>query len=172
MRLSLRDCARHTDDLVQRLAYRAGVSTAITSPISDGLLGGLGTHFSLGAKHKLEREAVLSDVTAVHVAVLHQGGGPSVSTQIAALRHLLLGPYTGERGASFEAVVKVFIHDLPPKNPNLTWTCTGRVAFSHQSKKCRRHRDSFEAQARSRSDFWYTNQDDPCRRRRSTPRCC
>ncbi|KAH0826552.1 hypothetical protein J3R83DRAFT_4906 [Lanmaoa asiatica] len=88
------------------LAYRAGVSTAITSPISGGLLGGLGTYFSLAAKHKLENEAVLNDVTAVHVSVLHRGGGQSVSTQIAVLRHLLLGPYTGERGASFEAVVK------------------------------------------------------------------
>ncbi|KAG8216808.1 hypothetical protein J3R82DRAFT_7058 [Butyriboletus roseoflavus] len=88
------------------LAYRSGVSTAITSPISGGLLGGLGTHFSLGAKHQLEPEAVLDDVTAVHVAVLHRGGGPSVSTQIVVLRRLLLGPYTGERGASFEAVVK------------------------------------------------------------------
>lgn len=92
---------------VSRLAYRSGVSTAVTSPRSDGLLGGLGTHFSLAAKHKLEDGAVFDDVTAVHVAVLHRGGGPSVSTQIAALRRLLLGPYTGERGASFEAVVKV-----------------------------------------------------------------
>ncbi|KIJ15978.1 hypothetical protein PAXINDRAFT_99322 [Paxillus involutus ATCC 200175] len=88
------------------LAYRSGVSTAVTSPISDGLLGGLSTHFSLGAKHRLEREAVLEDVTAVHVAVLHRTGGASVSTQIAVLRRLLLGPYTGERGARFEAVVK------------------------------------------------------------------
>ncbi|KAF8438173.1 hypothetical protein L210DRAFT_3482342 [Boletus edulis BED1] len=87
-------------------AYRSGVSTAITSPISNGLLGGVGTYFSLGAKHKLEDGAVLNDVTAVHVTVAHQDGGPSVSTQIAALRRLLLGPYTGERGASFEAIVK------------------------------------------------------------------
>ncbi|KAN0084286.1 hypothetical protein V8E55_007790 [Tylopilus felleus] len=88
------------------LAYRSGVSTAVTSPISDGLLGGLGTYFSLAAKHKLEGEAVLDDVTAVHVAVLHRSKGPSVSTQIAVLRRLLLGPYTGDRGKSFEAVAK------------------------------------------------------------------
>lgn len=102
--------AKHTDDFVSRLAYRSGVSTAVVSPISGGLLGGLGTYFSLGAKHKLEHEAVLDDVTAVHVAVLHRGEGPSVSTQISALRRLLLGPYTGERGASFEAVAKVHVH--------------------------------------------------------------
>ncbi|KAF8549605.1 composite domain of metallo-dependent hydrolase [Imleria badia] len=88
------------------LAYRSGVSTAVTSPISTGLLGGLSTYISLGAKHGLEDGAVLNEVTAVHVAVLHGEGGPSVSTQIAALRRLLLGPYTGERGASFEAVTK------------------------------------------------------------------
>ena len=104
---------------VSRLAYRSGVSTAVTSPISGGLLGGLGTHFSLGARHKLEDGAVLNDVTAVHVAVLHQDGGPSVSTQIAALRRLLLGPYTGERGASFEAIVKVCLRSSL-KSPNLT----------------------------------------------------
>lgn len=104
--------AKHTDDFVSRLAYQSGVSTAITSPVSVGLLGGLGTYFSLGAKHKLEHEAVLTDVTAVHVAILHRGEGPSVSTQIAALRRLLLGPYAGERGASFEAVVKVHVHDF------------------------------------------------------------
>jgi hypothetical protein len=70
----------------------------------------LGTYFSLGAKHKLEKEAVLHDVTAVHVAVLHRGSGPSVSTQIAALRRLLLGPYVGERGTFFEAVAQVRVY--------------------------------------------------------------
>ncbi|KIJ61513.1 hypothetical protein HYDPIDRAFT_31124 [Hydnomerulius pinastri MD-312] len=85
------------------LAYRAGVSTSVTAPISEGLLAGLATHFSLGAKHQLEREAVLQDVTAVHVAIQHSGGA-SVSTQIAALRRLLLGPHVGERGTWFEAV--------------------------------------------------------------------
>ncbi|KAF9233435.1 hypothetical protein BU15DRAFT_53885 [Melanogaster broomeanus] len=88
------------------LAYRSGVSTAITSPISFGLLGGLSTHFFLGAKHQLEEGAVLKDVTAVHVSILHRSRGPSVSTQIAALRRLLLGPYIGERGAWFKAVTK------------------------------------------------------------------
>ena len=119
MRLSLQDVLSILMDFVSRLAYRSGVSTAVTSPISHGLLGGLGTHFSLGARHKLEDGAVLSDVTAVHVAVLHQDGGPSVSTQIAALRRLLLGPYTGERGASFEAVVKVHLRFFL-KVPSLT----------------------------------------------------
>lgn len=113
MRLSLQEVLNILMHSVSRLAYRSGVSTAVTSPISGGLLGGLGTHFSLGARHKLEDGAVLNDVTAVHVAVLHQDGGPSVSTQIAALRRLLLGPYTGERGASFEAVVKVRSRYLP-----------------------------------------------------------
>ncbi|KAH7885714.1 hypothetical protein F5I97DRAFT_1874828 [Phlebopus sp. FC_14] len=88
------------------LAYRSGVSTAITAPISDGLLAGLSTHLSLGAKHRLERDAVLEDVTAVHVTVSHRGGGASVSTQIAALRRLLLGPYEGERGIWFKTVAE------------------------------------------------------------------
>ncbi|KAH7908470.1 hypothetical protein BJ138DRAFT_352435 [Hygrophoropsis aurantiaca] len=88
------------------LAYRAGVTTSITSPISDGLLGGLSTHISLSSKHKLEHDAVLQEVTAVHVAVGHSVNGASISTQIAALRNLLLGPRQGERGQWFKAVYK------------------------------------------------------------------
>ncbi|KAH9935457.1 composite domain of metallo-dependent hydrolase [Fomitopsis serialis] len=50
------------------LAYRAGVTTAIAAPQSYGFLSGL--------------------TTALHIGI-HYGAGPSVSTQIAALRALL-----------------------------------------------------------------------------------
>ncbi|KAH7929866.1 composite domain of metallo-dependent hydrolase [Leucogyrophana mollusca] len=86
------------------LAYRAGVTTSITPPIFEGLLGGLSTYLSLSSRHKLESGAIIQEVTAVHVAVGHGRGSPSISTQIAALRRLLVGPHEGERGKWFKAV--------------------------------------------------------------------
>lgn len=52
---------------------------------------GLSTAFSTGAAHKLEDGAVIQDVAALHVQIGHSKRGPSVSTQIAALRNMLLG---------------------------------------------------------------------------------
>ncbi|KAA1473973.1 carbohydrate esterase family 9 protein [Dentipellis sp. KUC8613] len=70
------------------LAYRAGVTKAITAPQHRRFFAGLATSFSTGARHKLEDGAVIQEVTALHVAISHFGS-PSVSTQIAALRKLL-----------------------------------------------------------------------------------
>ncbi|KAI0266867.1 carbohydrate esterase family 9 protein [Gloeopeniophorella convolvens] len=75
------------------LAYRAGVTRAITVPSHAGFLGGLGVEFSLGARHKLEHGAVLQDVTGLHLAIVGGGRQPSVSTQIALLRRILLAAY-------------------------------------------------------------------------------
>ena len=58
--------------------------------MSAGFLKGLGVSFSLGAPHKLAPGALVQSVTAIHVEIAHVGA-PSVSTQIAALRKLLLG---------------------------------------------------------------------------------
>ncbi|PIL26899.1 hypothetical protein GSI_10037 [Ganoderma sinense ZZ0214-1] len=76
-------------------AYRAGVTTGIVSPQNNGgFLSGLGTAFSLAAPHKLAASAVVQRAGAVHVAIHRRGGAPgqsvSVSTQVAALRRLLL----------------------------------------------------------------------------------
>jgi hypothetical protein len=72
------------------LAYRAGVTKAIVAPIHTGFYSGLGTSFSTGAAHKLVDGAVIQDITALHVSVGHFGRKPSISTQIAVLRGLLL----------------------------------------------------------------------------------
>jgi len=72
------------------LAYRAGVTKAIVAPVHHGFFGGLGTSFSTGAAHKLADGAVIQQVTALHVSVGHFSSRPSISTQIAALRALLL----------------------------------------------------------------------------------
>jgi len=88
------------------LAYRSGVTVGITAPSHSKFYGGLGTAFSLGAAHKLEKGAVVQEITAVHVSIRHFSK-PSVSTQVAALRRLLLGPSEGEAGIWFDKVKSV-----------------------------------------------------------------
>ncbi|TFK48234.1 composite domain of metallo-dependent hydrolase [Heliocybe sulcata] len=68
------------------LAYRSGVTTAITAPVP---YGGVSTAFSLGARHMLEKGAVVQERAALHVWIGH-AGVPSVSTQVEALRKRIL----------------------------------------------------------------------------------
>jgi len=77
------------DVLCFSLAYRAGVTKAVVAPVHYGFFGGLGTSFSTGAMHKLADGAVIQQVTALHFSIGHFSR-PSISTQIAALRRLLL----------------------------------------------------------------------------------
>ncbi|KAF8558348.1 composite domain of metallo-dependent hydrolase [Imleria badia] len=86
------------------LAYHAGVTSAITPPSSRGFVAGMSTAFSTGAAHALEEGAVIQDIAALHVNIGHQGSrSPSVSSQIAALRHLLLDAASG---TPFDRVAK------------------------------------------------------------------
>ncbi|KAJ3829135.1 hypothetical protein F5880DRAFT_1607895 [Lentinula raphanica] len=84
-------------------AYRAGVTTGITAPNHYGFSFGLATAFSTGASHKLEAGAVIQEVTALHTAIGFDDT-PSVSTQIATLRKLLLSPPEGPAGVWFKRV--------------------------------------------------------------------
>ncbi|KIY71223.1 carbohydrate esterase family 9 protein [Cylindrobasidium torrendii FP15055 ss-10] len=86
------------------IAYRYGVTHAITAPVSYGFFSGLGTAFATGVSNKLQKGAILKEVTAVHVSV-SPGDSTSVSTQIAALRKLLLSPPDGDTGSWFAKVV-------------------------------------------------------------------
>jgi hypothetical protein len=101
----------HERTFASRLAYRAGVSRAITAPSHFGFFGGLGVEFSLGARHKLEKGAVHQDVTALHLSIVHDAVQPSVSTQITELRQLLLAAHYhevhGEISSRFADVVLV-----------------------------------------------------------------
>ncbi|KAH9898533.1 carbohydrate esterase family 9 protein [Cubamyces lactineus] len=76
-------------------AYRYGVTTGIVAPQGYGFLSGLNTAFSTAGRHKLEEGALIQEVGGLHVSI-HPRGKPSVSTQIAALRRILLGPTTGD----------------------------------------------------------------------------
>ncbi|KAG6372339.1 carbohydrate esterase family 9 protein [Boletus reticuloceps] len=85
------------------LAYHGGVTSAITPPTSNGLVAGLSTAFSTGAAHALEEGAVIQEIAALHVNIHRGSGSPSVSSQIAALRHLLL---EAASGTPFDRVAK------------------------------------------------------------------
>ncbi|KAH9913691.1 uncharacterized protein BXZ73DRAFT_106870 [Epithele typhae] len=87
------------------LAYRAGVTTAISAPESYGFMLGLNAAFSTGAAHRLARGAVVQETGAVHVAI-HMGAKASVSTQIATLRALFLGNGTSGDVADWFARIR------------------------------------------------------------------
>ena len=95
-----------------RLAYRGGVTTGIVAPLTRGFVSGINAAFSTGARHKLGRGALVSGAGAVHVTV-HPGGSASVSTQLAALRHLLLSDAGGDMGVWLERVRAVRIETSP-----------------------------------------------------------
>ncbi|KAL1686090.1 hypothetical protein GGG16DRAFT_118255 [Schizophyllum commune] len=84
------------------LAYRSGVTDAITAPESSSLIAGFSAAFSTGAEGKLEKGAIVKDAVALHVRI-SMSGSTSVSTQIAALRKLLLPP--AGKGNDFAASV-------------------------------------------------------------------
>ncbi|KAI0638507.1 composite domain of metallo-dependent hydrolase [Trametes polyzona] len=83
-------------------AHRAGVTYATTSfarspvVLRGKFMGGLSATFRTGAPHALDRTAIIKPITALHISIGRQPPGPytpqgaGVSTQIAALRHLLL----------------------------------------------------------------------------------
>lgn len=82
------------------------MTTGIVAPQSLGFLAGLNTAFSTVARHKLERGALVQEVGGLHVSI-HPRGVPSVSTQIAALRRLLLGEMKGELKQSVNKIKQV-----------------------------------------------------------------
>ncbi|KZV83698.1 hypothetical protein EXIGLDRAFT_728044 [Exidia glandulosa HHB12029] len=86
------------------LAYRSGVTRAITAPESQSVISGLSAAVSLGAAHRLESGAIPQRVVSLNVK-LGRGGGASVSTQIGILRNLLHGGGEGETGEYFKKAV-------------------------------------------------------------------
>ena len=99
---------------VNRISYRQGVTTGVIAPQSHGLIEGFGggfieglsVAFALGARHKLEEGAIVQGSVAVHIGI-HPVGTPSISTQIGALRQLLLHQTEGDLGVWFEKVRRV-----------------------------------------------------------------
>ncbi|KAJ7735556.1 hypothetical protein DFH07DRAFT_1065042 [Mycena maculata] len=97
-------------------AYRAGVTGAVVAPMGHGFLQGIGTAFSTGAVNALSKGAILQRETALHISV-HSDMRASVSTQIAALRHLLFsqnapGPWVRVKKGEIPLVVAVHNADI------------------------------------------------------------
>ncbi|KAJ4473612.1 carbohydrate esterase family 9 protein [Lentinula aciculospora] len=91
------------------MAYRSGVTTAITAPEHNQFFFGLGTCFSTGASHKLEPNALPQEITALHTAITYNAAS-SVSTQISVLRRLLLeanGAFSKVASGQMTLVVEV-----------------------------------------------------------------
>ncbi|KAL8278048.1 hypothetical protein RQP46_009508 [Phenoliferia psychrophenolica] len=77
------------------LAKEAGVGIAVASPPSGGFLKGLAVAFRTAAKHGLEQDAFVKEVVGLHLSIARSSSGtPSITTQINALRQLLLSPPT------------------------------------------------------------------------------
>lgn len=107
-------------------------------------MAGLSTAFSTGAAHALEEGAVIQDIAALHVAIGHQGSrSPSVSSQIAALRHLLLD---ADDGTPFDRAAEVKLPKL--FIPSRLNAIKGRDSASCPSTECRYYRVADQAQAR------------------------
>jgi hypothetical protein len=77
------------------------VTIAVTAPVHSSFIGGLSVAFSAGASNRLSKGAIVKDVTALHVTIDHDSEKPSVSSQIAALRHLLSRQGKGMIGKYF-----------------------------------------------------------------------
>lgn len=73
-----------------RLAYRAGVTMAITAPSGTGFLQGSSALFSVAVSNAFQNGAIVQADTAVHIVIGHSNL-VSISTQIAALGGLLFG---------------------------------------------------------------------------------
>ncbi|KAF8805276.1 hypothetical protein BYT27DRAFT_7297664 [Phlegmacium glaucopus] len=106
------------------LAYRSGVTTAITAPSGTGFLQGFSTAFSAGSPHALAPGGILQEETALHITI-SPSLPPSVSTQIAALRSQLfgssVGPWVRVRKGEVPLVVQVDSADIMATLVNLRW---------------------------------------------------
>src|ERR1700730_2801542 len=113
--------------LCLRLAYRSGVTKAVVAPVHHGFFGGLGTSFSTSAAHKLADSAVIQEITALHVSVGHFASRPSISTQIAALRNLLLAlPDDSIMDASKPFRAAAEVRQISPGSVICTYFLSGR----------------------------------------------
>lgn len=71
------------------MAYQAGVTTGVTSPMTSKFFSGLSYSFSTSASHALAPGAIGNAAAALHLNL--DNSGASVSSKIALLRSLLSG---------------------------------------------------------------------------------
>ncbi|GAA5872453.1 hypothetical protein JCM1840_006065 [Sporobolomyces johnsonii] len=85
-----------------QVAEQSGVGKAVTAPLGNGFFRGVSVAFKTGAKNVLEPGAILSEDVALHVTIGHYKASqtPSISTEIAELRGLLLDGLVSDPTAS------------------------------------------------------------------------
>ena len=95
-------------DLTRSHAH--GVVSSIVPPQGQGFLRGISTQFNTGVTTRLEPDAIRHEEVAMHVALTHYSGPPSISEQITLLKNLL---QDGEHGRGDEAWARVVKGQLP-----------------------------------------------------------
>lgn len=108
------------------------MTIAITAPVGDGFLLGIAAAFRLGAPHALSKGAIIQHETTVHISVsLDQT--VSVSTQISALRMLLLGGAEEPRQIGVTMCKIREVGGLIPliSTPRLIWPASGESSLGH-----------------------------------------
>ncbi|KAF7334287.1 Carbohydrate esterase family 9 protein [Mycena sanguinolenta] len=102
------------DRTIVKAADETGVTSAVVAPFTGGFyagaavrgfVSGLSTVFSTVAAHKLADGAIIQETAALHVMLSLSWSSPSLSTQLAALRGLLLGEGEGDLARRFGDVV-------------------------------------------------------------------
>jgi hypothetical protein len=74
-------------------AQKAGILNLVTAPLSNGFLQGVSVAFKSAGKSVLDPGAVIQEEVALHFSISYGSNGgntPSISSQIATLRKLLL----------------------------------------------------------------------------------
>lgn len=74
-------------------AQASGVLNLITAPLSSGFLQGVSVAFKAGGNSVLEKGAIIQEEVALHFTISHRvngGNTPSISSQIASLRKILV----------------------------------------------------------------------------------
>lgn len=74
-------------------AQKAGILNLVTAPLSSGFLQGVSVAFKSGGKSVLDPDAVIQEEVTLHFALgshSNRGSTPSISSQIATLRDILI----------------------------------------------------------------------------------
>lgn len=106
---------------------------------------------------------MVQETAAVHFTIRHFGGTPSVSTQVAALRRLLLvEKQEGETGEIFRAVseVRSFSSSRSCEVSTREYACLGQSNFGSRGRQRRCHCDFGVTQERSGRQVWKPGETD------------
>ncbi|KAI8873413.1 hypothetical protein GQ42DRAFT_160535 [Ramicandelaber brevisporus] len=96
-------------------ARLAGITTAITPPMSDGLINGLSVAFRTGASSSVDKDAIIAEDAALHIQLVRDTATSTVSANVQALRKALLNAVadsTNSTAAAKNPFARVVAGDL------------------------------------------------------------